>query len=257
MSRSSKGFADFFPTAPSVLQQKRSKASEDRGRHYSAVNTASHNSHAPSTARASSGGGEGEGSILTKRRNDGINNTAINSIHHEENEYANGDVSHEVGSASSTSTTSSVFSASRKEASIANHNGVHNATSLTPLTNIDSSPRASGMASPPKRITQDKRATARLPPRSPLPGRLEESVDSRMEEASTPGSIDSERTSPPTGPQARPGKGEVKGYKIVFDPDADKSLKGKEKRNRTAEYKSFGEGVSLHMFGLRFAHMLI
>ena len=255
MSRSSKGFADFFPTAPSVLQQKRSKASEDRGRHYSIANTASHSSHAPSAARASFGGGEGEGSTLIKR-NDGINNAAINSIHHEENEYTNGDVSHEVGSASSTSTTSSVFSASRKEVGIANHNGVHNATSLTPLTNIDSSPRASGMPSSPKRTTQDKRATARLPPRSPLPGRLEENVDSRMETASTPDSVESERTSPPTGPQARPGKGEVKGYKIVFDPDADKSLKGKEKRNRTAEYKPFGEGVSLYMFGNRFAHML-
>ena len=255
MSRSSKGFADFFPTAPSVLQQKRSKASEDRGRHYSTVNTASHTSHAPSATRASSGG-EGEGSTLTKRRNDGDNNTTINSIPHEENEYPNGDVTHEVGSASSTSTTSSVFSGSRKEANIANHNGVHNSTSLTPLTNIDSSPRANGMTSPPKRTTPDKRATDRLPPRSPLPGRLEESVDSRIEEASTPDSIDSERTSAPTGPQARPGRGEVKGYKIVFDPDADKSLKGKEKRNRTAEYKPFGEGVSLQIFGLEFAHML-
>ena len=251
MSRSSKGFADFFPTAPSVLQQKRSKASEDRGRHYSTVNTTSHTSHAPSAARASSGAGEGEGSILTKRRNDGNNKTTTNSILHEESEYANGDVSHEVGSASSTSTTSSVFSASRKEVNIVNHNGVHNATSLTPLTNIDSSPRTNGMTSPPKRTTQDKRATTRLPPKSPFPELVEESVDSRMEEASTPDSIDSERTRPPTGPQARPGRGEVKGYKIVFDPDADKSLKGKEKRNRTAEYKSFGEGVSLHILCLK------
>ena len=242
MSRSTKGLADFFPTAPSVLQQKRIKASEDRRRYPSSVTSNSQHSNVPS-ARPASFDAEGQGPIITKGRPNGEANTMSNSPTHEESECVNGDVTHEVGSASSTSTTSSVFSAARKDVSATHYNGVHNSTNLTPLTNIDSSPRANGMYSPQRRNPYDKHLTARDPPRSPLRGRLEENTEFRREEASTPSSLDSERATSPNRPQARPGKGEVKGYKIIFDPDADKSLKGKEKRNRTAEYKAFGQGV--------------
>ena len=44
---------------------------------------------------------------------------------------------------------------------------------------------------------------------------------------------------------ARPGKGEVKGFKAVYDPDLDKSLKGKEKRSRQVQFSPFGEEVCL------------
>ena len=242
MSRSSKGFADFFPTAPSVLQQKRSKASEDRERYFATATTSLRNSHAASAPRLSSRG-DREREIHTKRMKDGISDTSTKILSQEESEYTNGDASQEIGSASSTSTTSSVFSASRKDGNIANHNGLHNPTTLTPLTNMDSSPRANGMNSPPKTNSNDKHPTAKYNQRSPISGRVEENVGARMEEASTPESLSSECATLISGPRARPGVGEVKGYKIVFDPDADRTLKGKEKRNRTAEYKAFGEGV--------------
>lgn len=241
MSRSVKGFADFFPTAPSVLQQKRSKASETRGRYPSPATVSSQRPGPPSAPRNLLDV-DAQADTLTKGRSNGDPSTMSSSMIHEESEGVNGDVSHEVGSASSTSTTSSVFSATRKDLTT-HHNGVHSYTSLTPLTNIDSSPRASGMYSPQKRNAHDKHVTARNPPRSPLRGRVDENVDFKREEVTTPSSLDSERENSPHRPQARPGKGEVKGYRIIFDPDADKSLKGKEKRSRTAEYKSFGQGV--------------
>ena len=49
----------------------------------------------------------------------------------------------------------------------------------------------------------------------------------------------------PPALSARPGKGEVKGHKAVYDPDLDKTLKGKEKRSRQVQFSPFGEEVRL------------
>ena len=49
----------------------------------------------------------------------------------------------------------------------------------------------------------------------------------------------------PDAPSARPGKGKIKGFKAVYDPDLDKTLKGKEKRSRQVHFSSFGEEVHL------------
>lgn len=232
MSRSSKGFADFFPTAPSVLQQKRSKASQDRRRHQSPSAGQTCSSSAPPAPPAPSDG-EGEGDTTANGTLNGHLNAMPNSLTHEENDIANSDIAHEVGSTSSTSTTSSIFSAVTRDANMAHHDGPHKSTSLTPLTNTDSSPRANGNNSPPKRRIYDEHLSVGNSALSPQRDQLEG--------ASIHQGFDPARAQLPTAPSARPGKGEIKGFKAVYDPDLDKTLKGKEKRSRQVQYSPFGE----------------
>lgn len=234
MSRSSKGFADFFPTAPSVLQQKRSQASQDRRRHQSPSTGQSCSSsalHAP-PARSD---GEGEGDTLANGTPNGHPHTVRDSLMHEENDTANSDIAHEVGSTSSTSTTSSIFSAVNRDANMAHHDGPQKSTSLTPLTNTDSSPRANGNNSPPKRRNNNEHLSVEQSALSP-PGE-------QLEGASIYRCLDPLRVQLPTAPSARPGKGEIKGFKAIYDPDLDKTLKGKEKRSRQVQFSPFGEEV--------------
>ena len=238
MSRSSKGFADFFPTAPSVLQQKRSKASQDRRRHQSPPTGPSCSSSALSAPPAPSDG-EGDGDALANETPNGHLSTVTHSLSHEENDIANSDIAHEVGSTSSTSTTSSVFSALNRDANMAHHDGRHDrpqkSTSLTPLTNTDSSPRANGNNSPPKRRGKHEHLSA---DNSALSPPQEQPDGASMYRGS--GIL---RAQLPSAPSARPGKGEVKGFKAIYDPDLDKTLKGKEKRSRQVQFSPFGEEV--------------
>lgn len=157
-----------------------------------------------------------------------------NSLTHEDSEGMNGDVTHEVGSASSTSTTSSMFSGNHRDPNILYQNGPHTSTSLTPLTNIDSSPRAGTMTSPPKKGAYDN--TSANFPRSPLSSNHDETCD--LYGSSTDAGISLVES------RARPKRGEVKGFKAVYDPDLDKTLKGKEKRSRQVQFQPFGEEVS-------------
>ena len=236
MSRSSKGYADFFPTAPSVLQQKRSKASQDRRRHQSPSAGLSCSSSALSAPPASSDG-EVEGDTLANRTLNGHVGTMPNSLTHEENDIANSDIAHEIGSTGSTSTTSSIFSAANRDANMAHHDGPHKSTSLTPLTNTDSSPRANGNISPPKRRIHDEHLSVENSALSPRRDQLEG--------ASIYRGIDPARAHLPPALSARPGKGEIKGFKAIYDPDLDKTLKGKEKRSRQVQFSSFGAEVGL------------
>lgn len=236
MSRSSKGFADFFPTAPSVLQQKRSKASQDRRRHQSPSPGQSCFSSALPAPPAPSDG-EGEGITLANRTPDGHLNTMPTPLTHEENDIVNSDIAHEVGSTSSTSTASSIFSQVNRDTNMAHHDGPHKSTSLTPLTNTDSSPRANGNNSPPKKRIYDEHLSVGNSALSPLRDQLEG--------ASIYRGLDEARAQLPIALSARPGKGEVKGFKAVYDPDLDKTLKGKEKRSRQVQYSPFGEEVCL------------
>ncbi len=233
MSRSSKGFADFFPTAPSVLQQKRSKASQDRRTHLSSSGGFSRPSHTLPAPPALSDG-VAECNIPANGLPNGGLNKLPPSLTHEESDCINADVSHEVGSASSTSTASSMFSAGHREANMVYQHGPHKSTSLTPLTNIDSSPRAHGMSSPRKRSNYDQHLTSTNPPKSPSSSHMSDS------HASIP-----DNTSLSSGLQARPGKGEIKGFRAKYDPDLDKNLRGKEKKSRQAQYEPFGEEVRL------------
>ena len=236
MSRSSKGFADFFPTAPSVLQQKRSKASQDRRRHQSPSAGQSCSSGAFSAPPAPSDV-EVVGDTLVNGTPNGHVNSIPNSLTHEENDVTNSDIAHEVGSTSSTSTTSSVFSAVNRDVNMAHHDEPRKSTSLTPLTNTDSSPRANGINSPPKRRVHDEHLPVGNSALSPPHDQLEGTSIYR--------GLDPARARLPAALSARPGKGEIKGFKAVYDPDLDKTLKGKEKRSRQVQFSPFGEEVCL------------
>ena len=106
MSRSSAGFADFFPTAPSVLQQKRSK--KGRQRSNGAV-------HPPLSELELIGGPVANAKVNNQQFSDPPATTASSS--------------------SNLSTTSSILSPSRSH-----HRAAGGSDSLTPLTNTDLSP---------------------------------------------------------------------------------------------------------------------
>lgn len=173
------------------------------------------------------------------------------SLAREESECTNNDVFHEVGSTSSTSTTSSIFSASHRDANLAQHHGNRNATNLTPLTNIDSSPRAHGMHSPQKWMPHEKHFSARKPPVSPSRDYREGTVNLKVEETSPCYGPSRESTPLSTRSQARPGKGQVKGFKVAYDPHLDKTLRGEEKKGRQAKFEPFGEEVRVEREHLR------
>ena len=118
---------------------------------------------------------------------------------------------------------------------MAHHDGPQKSTSLTPLTNTDSSPRANGNSSPPKPRNYDEHLSVENSALSP-PGE-------QLEGASVYRGLDPLRAQLPAAPSARPGKGEVKGFKAIYDPDLDKTLKGKEKRSRQVQFSPFGEEV--------------
>lgn len=216
MSRSSKGFADFFPTAPSVLQQKRSK--EFRKISPSPLKDCPRPPSHKDFDRISSANGFLKDDI----------NSMAGTFKHDEAECSHGDFGHEAGSASSTSTASS-------NSKLAQHTGVQKSTTLTPLTNIDSSPRTYGIRSPQKRALQQDHF-------SPVPSPGSPSRDS-LSKYYSPISSESDCTPQPSRPQARPGKGEIKGYQITFDPATDKTGKAKERKSREIQYEPFGQEV--------------
>ena len=237
MSRSSKGFADFFPTAPSVLQQKRSRAAQDRKR------AKSKPIGEPDVARGSS-------KLVERALTDGLpGGTAhVNGVNgedvsadassmiHEENESTHGDLLNGVGSASSTSTVSSVFSTSHRATGMAHQTGSHNATALPPLTNTASSPPGKGMSPPYSRVIHHTDMVPSVSSRSPM-----QPCVATTTEALTP-----INTPPLAGSQARSTSREIKGYKAIYDPDLDKKLSSKEKKTLKVKYKAFGEEVSIH-----------
>ena len=231
MSRSSKGFADFFPTAPSVLEQKRSRTAQHRQRQKSPL-TDSYNHRQPSSIRADVGSGYGDsGTIPHARTTDREDvRSEPTPISQDDSDLAQGDLLNGVGSASSSSTASSVFSTAHHAPGLARGQPAHN---LTPLTNSDSSPPR-GLKSP---IHTKYESHAEISNKSlrPLP-----QVHSMTQTTSISNPSDmcgSWRTN------ARPGKGEAKGTRVVYDPDLDKTLSSKERKGRKVQYETFGEEV--------------
>ena len=227
MSRSSKGFADFFPTAPAVLKaRKKSPSSPSTGLFQ--VPQRSPAKTAPSRA-------DREVAAPGNKTTNGILHTFSERAAHEEPETNRTDLAHEVGSAaSSTSTASSIFSSNQKTGKMAPSNGAQGPTDLTPLTNLDSSPRTNGIVSPKKRPIESRSVAGPIPA-SPS--------DDSIGKGYSPTESESGQTPQPSRPQARPGRGEVKGYRVAYDPATDKSGKSKDKKCREIQYEPFGQDV--------------
>ena len=231
MSRSSKGFADFFPTAPSVLEQKRSRTAQHRQRQKS-PSTDSYTHRQPFPVRADIKSGYGDSGMIPQARptdREDVRSEPV-PISQDDSDLAQGDLLNGVGSASSSSTASSVFSTAHHPPGLA---GGQPANNLTPLTNSDSSPPR-GLKSP--ICTKDENQAA-ISSKSLRP--LTQ-VHSMTQTTST---SDPSDMCGSWGTNARPGKGEAKGTRVVYDPDLDKTLSSKERKGRKVQYETFGEEV--------------
>ena len=132
-----------------------------------------------------------------------------------------GDILHAVGSASSSSAASSVFSTAAVNATMASTNGLQ-FTTLTPLTNSDSSPRGKLMSPALESIhhsaTTNGLVNSSLPPETMTP-------------LNTP---------PAHRQRARDPNANPKGTRCTYDPELDKNLNSKDKRKLKAQFEEFG-----------------
>jgi [histone H3]-lysine4 N-trimethyltransferase SETD1 len=221
MSRpSGNKFADFFPTAPSVLQQRKaSKTVLQKSRSELREEPCEDAPSEKFSARSSAGGEESH--LLRQPAQTENPKPECVSMNQDESEQFTGDLLNGVGSASSTSTASSVFSSTNLNSAMALSNGIH-VHAMTPLTNADSSP-------PPKMISPiyemdagDSGATT-----------IANSISAGA--AMTP-----QRTPPATRKTARERGYVVKGSKVVYDPDLDKKVNAKDRKKMKAQFADFG-----------------
>ena len=219
MSRSSKSYAGFFPQAISVIKEKRSRNTESRKRPHSPPAGESKTLSALSTVASAVSDG------------DGVDAADATCATREDTESLPGDLLNGVGSASSSSTADSIFSANPR--TLGNANSLENChlDSLTPLTNVDSSPPSNTAGSPRKREISMSTAGS-------TSGRV-------LSHYRTPETL---RSALPANVllcplQARPGRGEIKGEKVLYDPELDKKLNSKERKSRQVLSKTFGDEV--------------
>lgn len=232
MSRSSKGFADFFPTAPSVLQRKRSRVVESRRDPVSAAAGSNSPQRRPS-ASSYVGNSVTEKDHNRSSRPKADSDPTLSHALHEETDLAQGDLLNGVGSASSTSTVSSVFSASNRMPNSARQNGAHQSTSWTPLTQVDASPSRDAMDSPKRDQSHRVGGYPALcdAHNTPEPhGKLNKASGAETRDSAS-------------HPSARPGQGEIKGERIKYDPELDKKLSKKDMRITKAIWEDFGQTV--------------
>lgn len=233
MSRSSKGYADFFPTAPSVLQQKRFKAAQSRRKPKSSPSTGPKNAEVPGEPPPSPYSEPKVAIVSADGRHDQIlSNSAPTAQEESEcaSECVNGDLLNGVGSASSTSTASSVFSNGHHTLSMTHLN------ETTPLTNVDSSPPSNARESPQQQKPSSVfMSTSREIHRTPSP----------RQTTVEPIPIAPSVMEPIVSLQARPGKGQAKGLKLIYDPYRNKKLTAEERRSTEVQYMEFGKDVGI------------
>ncbi|KAE8389959.1 histone-lysine N-methyltransferase, H3 lysine-4 specific [Aspergillus alliaceus] len=201
MSRSSAGFADFFPTAPSVLQQKRFKVSRERPR-----------------PKAQTDGENGEESLACSteaRANLSLTNggASLDSGPWPSTDSRKRSPDSYVGSSvTSTGASLPAFTSSVPQ----NGANLHGARldTLTPLTNAESSPPHK-LNSPQNKIADGIVA--------------ESAIESKTEELKS--GITPLHTPPTPQSQGR-RTGSIRGYKLVYDPDTEKRSSSKEKRKK-------------------------
>ena len=237
MSRSSKGFADFFPTAPSVIQQKkRSNRAALHKKKEAAPDSGNPEASRPAEATIASQDHGRSSKISTPHKSPEEGNVTEQSpAVHYDSDTAQAEMFNGVGSASSTSTASSVFSSHHPNLEVGSHDKTQQLPTLTPLTNTDSSPPMLNKTPP-----HDKRNVVAM--EVDLAARTPESQHiAPTPEALTP-------VSSPKPPQltslSGSKQGDVKGFKMVYDPEQDKTLSSKERRARKPITKSFREAVS-------------
>lgn len=214
-------FAEFFPTAPSVIQQRKISKSveysktrpaggDESSSHGLSKNSASRRAPSPQIS-----------STPRSTKHDLSSKTDVLPTSAEDLEQVTGDLLNGVGSASSTSTASSVFSSNLTHSAMSSTNGAHFNT-LTPLTNSDGSPRGK-IVSP---TTENANfAAVGL-----------NSVDPNPAVAA----ITPQHTPPAPRRTAREPGFSIKGSKCTYDPELDKSVPSRDKRKLKPTFTDFG-----------------
>jgi [histone H3]-lysine4 N-trimethyltransferase SETD1 len=214
MSRSS--FEAFFPTAPKVLKDKRTRPSIDNRKDDPGDDRRA--APAPSS-KGSQSAAESAQSTRAALVNGAHENTHLRDGHgaNEGQEGLPGDILNGVGSASSESTVSSGFSHPQRAQDSQRPRKDPGSSALTPITNLDSP--FSGTERSPLKPQQDTHQPQAIP-----------RADARWNDD--------------TKQSARPLKGKSKGFRVVYDPELDTSLTSKERRSRKPEYKEINDNVS-------------
>lgn len=241
MSRASAGFADFFPTAPSVLERKRKQASLERqqarsqtvGAQKVARTDAGPVSLLPAAAPEHARGTiSPSGGVLGGRD---VDKTEQQAPPQDDNDSVQGDLLNGVGSASShASTVSSIFSGSNHVPTGSNAGVLSNAQTLTPLTNTESSPPLRNGSPPYSKSVSDARA-------------LRDDPEDCRPFANATAEI-SLNPVVPVAPEhaqvyARDLGGPIKGETCTYDPELDKKLSSRERRKIKPVYRRLGAEV--------------
>ena len=226
MSRASAGtFAAFFPNAPSVLQQKRKRASHGR---QNAKSSGQVSCADDINSKRLEDGSKLQDRIYGYRSGHATNPSPPSD--EEAQKSVSGDTSAGVGSDSSlASTVSSVFSNVQPP-----HGAIAALTSdshsLTPITNTESSPlRKTTSPSNNKYITERSYGNP--------------SRDWRNQPSGPDNVVNVVQPTSEKRTQARPGPGQAKGFKVLYDPELDPKLSGKDRKRHKVRYRNFGEEV--------------
>ncbi len=216
MSRPAGKFADFFPTAPSVLQQRKSsKTAQQRSKSRADVKE---EPPGDASTKTSSGGSANPENNLNPPKSAKNADGTKRANTTDEIESLPGDLLNGAGSASSTSTASSIFSTNHQPHTMTfpHGNPLH---ALTPLTNSE--------FSPPEKLISPSQETY-------------SGVEQDLKVTSVSAAMTPIHTPPSPYLSARPSGLAVKGCKATYDPELDKKTPSKDKRKLKAQYADFG-----------------
>lgn len=232
MSRASPGsFAGYFPTAPSVRRQDLSSAQRHNPEHIArdSPECAKTPKADPPVDRALH---HGDQYVRQYLAHDSDLSVSDRDAPHSHSNGA-GDILNGVGSASSLgSSASSVFTRASYPTMHTQTDTTGGLHTLTPLTNHESSPtRRSPTPSYQKLESTSKHVSSRD---------AQSSVSNGLDAPPLLSSITPTPTPPTTRIEARPGPGEVKGRRIILDPELGP---GKAQKIKKATYRDFGAQV--------------
>lgn len=213
-------FADFFPSAPSVIATKSSKPPDTDKSQLRTSEGRLEDAHVKDNLVRAAVNSATAPPHLSSRQ-DNLSKLANQSLNQEETDQFAGDLLNGVGSASSSSTASSVFSAPFVNAAMPGPNHLQ-FTTLTPLTNSDSPPNGKLMS----------------PTTDSISHAVMDSIN--VSSALHQGSMTPLPTPPAHRRFARDASSPVKGTKCTYDPELDKSLNSKDKRKVKAQFEDFG-----------------
>ena len=228
MSRASgASFAQFFPSAPRAAKEKAKEREKVK----------IHTSESPSIPSAADAQVNtatlpvDDAASCQSQSQSNIPSTDSAPPPAEDNEFIQGDLLNGVGSASShtSSSVSSVFSAPAQQTNMSTFGGPRNVSSLTPLTNTDSSPNR---ITSPNQYKSDTPAT--ISSGFVTDAAVAQNVNAQAHNAIT--------TQTPTASRiyARDPNNGPKGDKCTYDPLLDPKLSDREKKKAKPIYKEFG-----------------